>query len=451
MVQQYLTVTALTKYLKRKFEADPYLQRVFLTGEISNFRMRPGHQYFNLKDENAKISAVMFKGAFAKLNFQPEEGMKVLVIGRLSLFESSGSYQIYVEHMEPDGVGALYQAYEQLKKKLAAEGLFQGEKQELPKYPKRIAVLTSPSGAVIRDIITTIERRYPIAQIVLYPTIVQGNKAADDIVRNIQRVEATGDFDTMIIGRGGGSIEDLWPYNEERVVREIFVAKTPIISSVGHETDTTLADLVADVRAATPTAAAELAVPVLNEEVLRIEEKKARIQQATLNQVQRKREGHQRVIRSYLFQQPERLYEGQALKLDQLTQRMSQQMQNQLYEKEKESNQLRHRLEQVVPLHRVREEQMHLKHLLQGLKQRLVGTVDQKNHDFAQQVQALNLLSPLNIMGRGYSYTVNEEGKLIASVKGLAIGEQVTVHYQDGLARMEVIEVGGKEDDKTNI
>lgn len=451
MVQQYLTVTALTKYLKRKFEADPYLQRVFLTGEISNFRMRPGHQYFNLKDESAKISAVMFKGAFAKLNFQPEEGMKVLVIGRLSLFESSGSYQIYVEHMEPDGVGALYQAYEQLKKKLAAEGLFQGEKQALPKYPKRIAVLTSPSGAVIRDIITTIERRYPIAQIVLYPTIVQGNKAADDIVRNIQRVEEAGDFDTMIIGRGGGSIEDLWPYNEERVVRAIFAAKTPIISSVGHETDTTLADLVADVRAATPTAAAELAAPVLTEEVLRIEEKKARIQQATLNQMQRKREQHQRVIRSYLFQQPERLYEGQVLKVDQLTQRLNQQMQNQLYEKEKSSNQIRHRLEQVVPLHRVREEQIHLKHLLQGLKQQMVGTFDQKNHDFAQQVQALNLLSPLNIMGRGYSYTVNEEGKLIASVKGLTQGEHVTVRYQDGFARMEVIEVGGKEDDKTNI
>lgn len=451
MVQQYLTVTALTKYLKRKFEADPHLQRVFLTGEISNFRVRPGHQYFNLKDEQAKISAVMFKGAFAKLNFQPEEGMKVLVIGRISLFESSGSYQIYVEHMEPDGVGALYQAYEQLKKKLTAEGLFQGEKKTLPRYPKKIAVLTSPSGAVIRDVITTIERRYPIAQIVLYPTVVQGNKAADDIVRNIRRVEAVGDFDTMIIGRGGGSIEDLWPYNEERVVREIFAAKTPVISSVGHETDTTLADLVADIRAATPTAAAELAVPVLNEEILRIEERRARIQQAGLNQIQRKREQHQRVTRSYLFQQPERLYEGQALKVDQLTQRLNQQLQNQLYEKEKSSQLLRHRLEQVVPLHRVREEQMQLKHLIQSLKQQTVTSFDRKSQEFSQKVQALNLLSPLNIMGRGYSYTVNEEGKVIASVRQLKIGEEVTVRYQDGLAKMEVKEVGGETDDKTNI
>ncbi|MHC5269030.1 exodeoxyribonuclease VII large subunit [Enterococcus sp. LJL98] len=451
MVQQYLTVTALTKYLKRKFEVDPHLQRVFLTGEISNFRLRPGHQYFNLKDEQAKISAVMFKGAFAKLNFQPEEGMKVLVIGRISLFESSGSYQIYVEHMEPDGVGALYQAYEQLKKKLTAEGLFQGVKQRLPRYPKKIAVLTSPSGAVIRDIITTVERRYPIAQIVLFPTIVQGNQAADDIVRNIRRVETQGDFDTMIIGRGGGSIEDLWPYNEERVVREIFAAKTPIISSVGHETDTTLADLVADVRAATPTAAAELAVPVLNEEILRIEERKARMQQAVFNQVQRKREQHQRIMRSYLFQQPERLYEGQALRVDQLRQSLRQQLQNQLYEKNQRSQKLRHRLEQVVPLYRVREERLQLVHQVQRLKQQVVGQFDRKSQRFAQTVQALNLLSPLNIMGRGYSYTVNDEGKVIASVKQLKVGEQVTVRYADGLAKMEVKEVGGENVDQSNI
>lgn len=446
MAQQYLTVTALTKYLKRKFEADPYLQRVFLTGEISNFRLRPGHQYFNLKDENAKISAVMFKGPFSKLQFQPQEGMKVLVVGRLSLFESSGGYQIYVEHMEPDGIGALYQAYEQLKKKLSVEGLFTGEKKGLPKFPKRIAVLTSPSGAVIRDIMTTVERRYPIAQIVLYPTIVQGNQAADDIVRNIRRVEESGDFDTMIIGRGGGSIEDLWPYNEERVVRAIFAAHTPVISSVGHETDTTLADLVADVRAATPTAAAELAVPVLNEEVLRIQERKARIQQAIFHLIQGKRQQHQRIIRSYLFEQPERLYEGQAQKLDQLTQRLSQSLQNQLYEKEKISNQLHHRLKQMSPLHQVREENMHVKHLDQRLNQQMVRLLNQKQTDFAQQVQALNLLSPLNIMGRGYSYTVNEAGKLIASVKTLAVGEQVTVHYQDGTARMKVMDVGGENE-----
>jgi exodeoxyribonuclease VII large subunit len=290
MTETYLTVTALTKYIKHKFEADPYLERVFLTGEISNFRMRPNaHQYFSLKDDKAKISAIMFKGAFNKLKFQPEEGMKVLVIGRISLYEPGGSYQIYIEHMEPDGVGALYQALEKRKKALQEEGLFkEAFKQPLVKYPKKIAVITSPSGAVVKDIITTTKRRYPIVQLVVFPTLVQGDKAADDIVKRIKEVDALGDFDTMIVGRGGGSIEDLWPFNEERVVRAIFESRTPIISSVGHETDVTLADLVADVRAATPTAAAELATPVLREEILKIKEKESRLIQGMDNQIKHK-------------------------------------------------------------------------------------------------------------------------------------------------------------------
>ena len=251
MKENYLTVSALTKYLKQKFDRDPYLQQVYLTGEISNFRLRANsHQYFSLKDDGAKISAVMFKGAFNKLKFKPEEGQKVLVIGRITLYEGSGNYQINIEHMEPDGVGALYQALRQLQEKLAKEGLFSAPKKALPHFPKKIAVVTSPSGAVIRDIITTIKRRYPICEITLFPTLVQGTQAALDIAKNINYADSLG-FDTMIIGRGGGSIEDLWPFNEEIVARSIFQAKTPIISSVGHETDTTIADLVADLRAPT--------------------------------------------------------------------------------------------------------------------------------------------------------------------------------------------------------
>lgn len=291
MAQEYLTVSALNKYIKRKFDVDPYLERVYLTGEISNFRMRANsHQYFSLKDERSKISAIMFKGAFQKLKFTPKEGMKVLVVGRVALYEASGNYQIYIDHMELDGVGALYQALAELREKLNKEGLFSQPKKTLPRYPKRIAVITSPSGAVIRDIITTVKRRYPITQLVLFPTLVQGDKAAADIVKNIKKAEAM-DFDTMIIGRGGGSIEDLWPFNEESVARAIAASPIPIISSVGHETDTTIADLVADVRAATPTAAAELAVPVLSEEILRIKEKQARLEQAFLHQLQRKKNG----------------------------------------------------------------------------------------------------------------------------------------------------------------
>ncbi|WP_430612022.1 exodeoxyribonuclease VII large subunit [Enterococcus sp. DIV0876] len=450
MAQEYLTVTALTKYLKRKFDADPYLDRVYLTGEISNFRRRPNHQYFSLKDDGAKISVVMFKGAFDKLKFQPEEGMKVMAVGRITLYEASGNYQMMIEHMEPDGVGALYQAYEQLKNKLSAEGLFTAPKQPLPRYPKRIAVLTSPSGAVIRDIITTTQRRYPIAQIVLFPTVVQGNKAADDVVRNIARVEADGHFDTMIIGRGGGSIEDLWPFNEERVARAIFAAKTPIISSVGHETDTTIADLVADVRAATPTAAAELAVPVLAEEILRIEEKQARLSQAFMHQIQRKQERYQRAIGSYVFRQPERLYEAQSIKLDQLQQRMNQGLQTILFEKDKQARQVIHRLEQQNLQNRIKSAQQEVTYLSQRLVKSMTDTYTAKENRLLQAIQSLDLLSPLKIMGRGYTYTTKND-QVVRSSADLMTGDRLQIHYQDGLAEVEVITIEGEENGKSNI
>lgn len=450
MAQQYLTVTALTKYLKRKFDADPYLERVYLTGEISNFRRRPNHQYFSLKDDGAKISTVMFKGAFDKLRFQPEEGMKVLAVGRISLYEASGNYQMYIEHMEPDGVGALYQAYEQLKKKLAEEGLFSAPKKILPRFPKRIAVLTSPSGAVIRDIITTAQRRYPIAEIVLFPTVVQGDKAADDVVKNIQRVEADGTFDTMIIGRGGGSIEDLWPFNEERVARAIFAAETPVISSVGHETDTTIADLVADVRAATPTAAAELAVPVLSEEILRIEEKQTRLEQAFIYQIQRKQERFQRAIGSYIFRQPERLYEAQAIKLDQLQQRMNQSLQTQLYDKEKVASQLIHRLEQQLPKARLSAAGQEVTYLTQRLEKAIQLSVEKKEQRFLSALQSLDLLSPLKIMGRGYSFTTKDE-QVVKTIADIEAGDELNVHYQDGQALVKVIATEGEDHGKSNI
>ena len=435
MAQEYLTVTALTKYIKRKFDVDPYLERVYLTGEISNFRRRPNHQYFSLKDDGAKISTVMFKGAFDKLRFQPEEGMKVMAVGRITLYEASGNYQMVIDHMEPDGVGALYQAYEQLKQKLAAEGLFSAPKQSLPKYPKRIAVLTSPSGAVIRDIITTTQRRYPIAQIVLYPTVVQGNKAADDVVKNIQRVEADGTFDTMIIGRGGGSIEDLWPFNEERVARAIFDAKTPIISSVGHETDTTIADL---------------AVPVLSEEILRIEERQARLEQAFMHQIQYKQERYQRVIGSYVFRQPERLYEAQSIKLDQLQQRMQQGLQTLLYDKDRHAQQLISRLAQQQPKARLQASNQEVSYLSQRLTKAMKDIYAAKENQFANAVQSLDLLSPLKIMGRGYSYTTKNE-QVIKSIDAIEPEDQLTIHYQDGQALVEVISTEGVNHGKSNI
>lgn len=432
MEKQYLTVTALTKYLKRKFDADPYLERVYLTGEISNFRLRANaHQYFSLKDDGAKISAIMFKSAFQKLKFEPKEGMKVLLVGRISLYEAGGSYQIYVEHMEPDGVGALYQALAELREKLGKEGLFEGPKKLLPRYPKRIAVITSPSGAVIRDIITTVKRRYPIAQLILFPTVVQGDQAADDIVKNIQRVESLADFDTMIIGRGGGSIEDLWPFNDERVARAIYHANTPIISSVGHETDVTIADMVADVRAATPTAAAELAVPVLNEELLRIKECQSRLEQSYLYQLQQKNERFKRVKNSYVFTQPVRLYEGQSIKLDRATQRLIQTMETVYHQKQRVAQQIITEFYQQSPQGKLRESQQQLIYTSKLLQDRMEQYMKDKNKSFTSAIQQLDLLSPLKIMGRGYSYTTKAED-VVKSVNDVQVGDKMTVHYADG-------------------
>ncbi|MCT3305486.1 exodeoxyribonuclease VII large subunit [Lactiplantibacillus pentosus] len=441
--QQYLTVSALTQYIKRKFEVDPYLGKVYLTGEVSNYRPRPNtHQYFSLKDDHAKISAIMFKSAFAKVKFQPEEGMKVLVVGRIGLYEPSGSYQIYVERMEPDGVGALYQAYEQLKKKLAAEGLFSAPKKPLPRFPKRIAVVTSRSGAVIRDIITTARRRFPIAQIVLFPAQVQGDAAAAEISRQIERANAQGDFDTLIIGRGGGSIEDLWPFNEEVVARAIAQSQLPVISSVGHETDTTIADLVADVRAATPTAAAELAVPVYNDVLLQLKQDQTRVLNAFQNLVQRDRQRLNKLTASYVFTQPNRLYEGYLQKLDFLNERLKQAGQNQLNVANQQYQRVFQQLRQQTPIHQVRQAQTQLANLEQRLNRSTQLVLRQKRQQLTQTVQSLDLLSPLKIMTRGYAF-VTAEDQVIHGVKQLQPQQAVTIHMTDGEAEAQVTKIDG--------
>ncbi|WP_338230648.1 exodeoxyribonuclease VII large subunit [Lactiplantibacillus paraxiangfangensis] len=436
--QQYLTVSALTQYLKRKFELDPYLGKVFLTGEISNYRPRPNtHQYFSLKDDHAKISAIMFKSAFAKVKFRPEEGMKVLVVGRIGLYEPSGSYQIYVERMEPDGVGALYQAYEQLKKKLAAEGLFNAPKKPLPRFPKRIAVVTSRSGAVIRDIITTARRRFPIAQIALFPAQVQGDAAAPEIARQIERANAANNFDTLIIGRGGGSIEDLWPFNEEVVARAIAASQLPVISSVGHETDTTIADLVADVRAATPTAAAELAVPVYNDVLLQLKQDQTRVLNSFQNLVQRDRQRLNKLSTSYVFTQPNRLYEGYLQKLDFLNERLKQAGQANVNQAEQQYQRLAQRLVQRTPIHQVNQAQTQLTNLTQRLQRSTQLVMQGKRQQLTQTVQSLDLLSPLKIMGRGYAFVTADE-QVVHTVKQLKPQQAVAVHFADGTAQAQI-------------
>lgn len=438
---QYLTVTALTKYIKRKFDVDPYLGRIYLTGELSNFRLRPNaHQYFSLKDDHAKISAIMFKSAFEKVKFTPEEGMKVLVTGRISLYEASGSYQIYVDSMQPDGIGALYQAYEQLKKKLTDEGLFDLPKERLPMFPKRIAVVTSPSGAVIRDIITTVQRRFPIAQIVLFPALVQGDKAAADIVKQIEHANEIGNFDTLIIGRGGGSIEDLWPFNEEIVARAIVDSQLPVISSVGHETDTTIADLVADVRAATPTAAAELAVPVLNDELLKINQYRQRLFQAMNQTIKIDQQKVAKVRESYIFTQPTRLYERYIQNVDLAKNRLEQLKDGYEQNWQQKVDLLTNRLSGRNIQQSIANQQQQLANLEVRINQASRTIINNQRQSTAKLIAQLDNLSPLKIMSRGYSY-VTLDKKVVKSVTQLTPNKTIKMNFEDGSASAEIKEI----------
>ena len=439
MSEEYVTVSALTKYIKYKFDKDPHLGRVYLTGEISNFRLRPTHQYFSLKDENAIISATMFQSAFKKIQFRPEEGMKVLVIGKVSVFEKSGQYQINIEHMEPDGVGALYLAYEQLKKKLEAEGLFSLPKKPIPQFPKKIAILTSESGAVIQDIQTTVARRFPIVQLVLYPTVVQGVHAVNSILKNLDLVEQE-EYDVVIIGRGGGSIEDLWAFNEEPVVRRVAELSIPVISSVGHETDTTLIDFVSDMRAATPTAAAEIATPVLMEIHQQLRNLQTRLEQALSRQLQIKRERMQALANASIFQNPERIYQVYQQRVDQLEMRLQQMMQQSVQHKRQQLVKHQHRLELGSPSRRVQTEKQALQYLAKRLEQAQGQLMKDKKQQFQRAIQQLDLLSPLKIMNRGYGI-LQQEQTIIKSVNQLEVNQELTIQLVDGTVRSKVTSV----------
>lgn len=310
MSKKYITVTTLNKYLKNKFDTDPHIQNIIIKGEISNFKGHTrGHLYFTLKDETSRINAVMFQYSASKLTFTPEDGMTVLVTGRVSIYEATGQYQIYIEEMEEDGLGNLHLKFEQLKKELKEKGLFDSiHKKPIPKYPEKIGIITAPTGAAVRDILTTIKRRYPICSTYLFPSLVQGLDAKDYIVKQIEEADKH-NLDVIILGRGGGSIEDLWAFNEEVVANAIFNAKTPIISAVGHEIDFTIADFVADLRAPTPTAAAEIAVPNIVDINVLLNQYKIR----TTNIIKNKLNTNQNILssikESYILKNPLAVYE----------------------------------------------------------------------------------------------------------------------------------------------
>ena len=434
---KYLTVSDLNYYITQKFKNDPYLHKVFLQGELSNFRYRRNsHQYFSLKDEKSKINVVMFRSYFAKVKFKPEEGMKVYVTGYVSVYGPQGSYQFYAESMEPAGLGALYEQLKQLQRKLANEGLFdQKYKKPLPRFPDYIAVVTSASGAVIHDILVTVNRRFPHAEVDLFPAQVQGDSAADSLISAMKQIAQFKDkYDVMIIGRGGGSLEDLWPFNEEGVVRQVFAMKMPVISSVGHETDTTLCDLVADVRAATPTAAAEYATPNLADELINIRQMQNSLVSSMQNTIRIRRDTLNRINNSVIMREPTRLYDEQAQTLDLLRDNLHNNMVRQL-ERRRQSYQLeKQRLLAVSPGKKIAA-------LLQQSDfyyQRLVANAKQclqvKRNALSQTGQQLNDYSPLKTLDRGYAFVTDKQNKTVSSVAQVKIKDEVRLHFKDGQA-----------------
>ena len=397
MNNNYVTISDLTKYIKAKFDYDTHLQKVYVKGEISNFKHHStGHLYFTLKDENSTILAVRFFNRYKPLDFEPEDGMKVLITGRVSVYEKTGNYQIYVDEMIQDGLGNLYLEFEKLKKKLAEKGLFDDKyKKTIPKFPKRIGIITAPTGAAIRDILSTIKRRYPIVETILFPALVQGQGAKESIVKQLEQAQDY-DLDVIICGRGGGSIEDLWAFNEEIVAEAIFKSKVPIISAVGHEVDFTIADFVADRRAETPTGAAEIAVPNYVDITNLINQYKIRVNESINNIINKKRIKFESIKDSYVLKNPLSLYEIKSQKLD---------------------------------------------NLIDVLQKNTNNILMKNQHRFDMLLNKVELLNPLKILDKGYS-VVKLKDKVIKDASNLKEKDNITITLSKGVVNATVI---GKE------
>ena len=419
MDKEYLKISELNNYIKSVLDKDTFLNKVYLKGEISNFKNHTrGHLYFTLKDDTSRISAVMFQSSAVKLTFNPEDGMNVLVSGRISAYPAQGSYQVYVDTMEPDGLGALYIEYEKLKKKLAAQGLFAPEhKVPIPRFPERIGVITAPTGAAVRDIMSTIKRRYPMCEAILFPCLVQGKDAAPDIVRQIKRADAYG-VDTIIVGRGGGSIEDLWAFNEEVVAQAIYDCVTPIISAVGHEIDWTIADFVADLRAPTPTGAAEMAVPTVLDIKTLIDNYKIRLNKNIKNMVNTKFIKLRSLRQSYILKNPMSMYEVKEQKLDTLIDTLNKDIKNIINDKDNKLNKIK----------------------LSVVLQNPENLIKDKKIKFDLLVNTLKLVNPLGILDKGYSL-VEINDKIIKSSKDVNVNDILNIRLHEGSIKAEVKEV----------
>lgn len=397
MEERYLTVSALTKYIKYKFDNDTHLTDVLLEGEISNFKHHSrGHFYFTLKDDGAQISAMMFQSYSSKVKFEPQDGMKVYVRGTITVYEASGVYQIVVKEMKSDGVGDLYLAYEKLKKELQEAGYFNPEhKRSIPRLPKVVGVITSPTGAAVHDIINTIGRRFPLCKLILYPALVQGEGAKESIVKQISKANEDNLCDVIICGRGGGSIEDLWAFNEKIVAMAIYNSKIPIISAVGHEVDFTIADFVADKRAATPTAAAEIATPSVDN------------------------------LKEYLSQAMSRISHNINIILN---------------DKKTQIMHLDRSLDNLKPITKLQNMKKELDFYVKRLNMLITSQLNDRNSHYHLLNEKLKALSPLTIMDKGYSIPY-VEGKVVRSVKMVHENDNITLAVNDGKINCKVLGV----------
>lgn len=411
-----LTVTDINNYIKNIVDGDFFLSNVTLKGEISNLKFHTrGHLYFSLKDENSKINAVMFNYKNLGLNFIPKDGMNVIVKGKVSVFTTGGSYQITVSNMKEDGIGNLYILFEELKRRLESEGLFSPEhKKKLPRIPKKVGVITAATGAAVKDIISTINRRFPLTEIILFPTLVQGVGAKENIVKMINEANES-DVDVIILGRGGGSIEDLWAFNEEIVARAIYNSNKPIVSAVGHEIDFTISDFVSDMRAPTPTGAAELVVPSKVEIQSYLNDYKGRIISVINKKIKSYTDTFSKLKSTYILKNPISMYEIDEQKLDNMLEKLGSIM---TYKLEREKSKLNNLSKMISP--------------------NMLNRLDKEKIKLENIETKLNLLNPENILKKGYSVTL-VEGKIVKSIASVKKGSIIDTKLSDGIIKSEVL------------
>lgn len=416
MDKEYITVSKITDYIARLIGSDSNLKHVFIKGELSNVNLyRSGHLYFTLKDENSQIKGVMFN-ARRRLKFKPEDGMKVLIEGKIDVYKINGVYQLYVSEISKDGIGDLHRRFEELKEKLNKEGLFdQSHKKKIPNFPKRIGVITAANGAAIRDIIITIKRRWPLCEVILFPSLVQGEKASQNIVYQIKNADKF-DLDTLIVGRGGGSIEDLWSFNEEIVARAIYECETPVISAVGHEIDFTISDFVADLRAATPTAAAEIAAPPYVEIKNGVNQLDSRANLAINKILDENKNKLDNIISKRLFTSPGEIYAPKEMMLDGII------------------NRLQHSSESLIMKNQNRLNLVKNSNLFKNPQE----IIKNQKENYLLQLSKLEILNPLNTLKRGYTLA-KSDGKVISSAKQLKSGDNLEVEFDDGNVNTKVI------------